>query len=242
MISTKHAFLAGWLFLVSAGWGTTAPLMESVPIKLGPKAFRDGDVIQILEVEATSPALEQGDTVTVKGRYRLDSEPSAMLSLFLTRTEGDGREEIDPGQSVDAVAGWHEFEVRILIKHRGFLHLSFHDKSTGAGFGGVYFGTVDQVEEMDKATLFSRADSGGEGRKEMPRGADPGGGPVKALKLKYDYGFSPEVDALMHSVEESDPNQERHPRVKGDVLFERTEVPEEVPNPELLPRRPQKTP
>ncbi len=49
------------------------PVQRSVSPVLGPKLFRDGDVIEITDVTATSPRLEQGDTVTVKGRVRLDS-------------------------------------------------------------------------------------------------------------------------------------------------------------------------
>ena len=67
------------------------PAQVSVPIELGPKAYHDGDAIEITEVTATSPRLEQGDSVTVKGRYHLKSQPTANLSLNLTATVGDGR-------------------------------------------------------------------------------------------------------------------------------------------------------
>ncbi|MEM1443866.1 MAG: hypothetical protein AAGF67_16080 [Verrucomicrobiota bacterium] len=120
---------------------------EEVTVKLGPKYFRDGDVIRIDSVESTSPNLEPGDQVTVHGKYRLDSQKEAMLALFLTQTEGDGLEETDSTQWIDAKRGWREFCVSITIKHRGYLHLSFYDQDTGQGFGGVYFGTAKQISE-----------------------------------------------------------------------------------------------
>ncbi len=226
----KRAILAGVLVLgLSLGWGTAAPLMESVPVKLGPKAFRDGDVIQILEVESTSPKLEQGDSVVVRGRYRLDSEESAMLSLCLTHSEGNGIEEADATQTLPAAAGWHEFELSILIMRRGILHLTFHGQEEGRPFGGVYFGTVEQMARADHG-LVAHYDVGAVvfAADEKPEKSEE---PVKAVKLKYDYGFSSEVESLMRSVEQSDPNQARHPRVKGEVLLEKVEeeAREEIP-------------
>lgn len=217
----KRIILAGWLaFGLSLGWGTTAPLMESVPVKLGPKAFRDGDVIQILEVESTSPELEQGDSVTVRGKYRLDSEKSAVLSLYLTQTAGDGREETEPKQTLPAVAGWHDFELSILIKHRGFLHLTFYSHEEGKPLGGVYFGTVEQMARADDR-LVAHYDVGVPPVFATEEKSGNAIEPVRAVKLKYDYGFSTDVDALMDSVEESDPNQAEHPKVKTGVLFQK---------------------
>ncbi|MEX2578442.1 MAG: hypothetical protein WD342_05230 [Verrucomicrobiales bacterium] len=119
---------------------------QEVSVKLGPKKFLDGDVVRIDSVRSTSPKLEVGDQVTVTGMYRLDSQPAAKLALYLTQIESDGIEETDAGQIVSAKRGWHEFTASITIKHRGHLHLTFYDDSTGTPFGGVYFGTPEQVD------------------------------------------------------------------------------------------------
>ncbi|WP_411826158.1 hypothetical protein [Luteolibacter sp. AS25] len=115
-----------------------------VPVQIGAKAFRDGDVVQISEVISTSRNLEPGDVVTVRGRYRLDSIEAARLILLVTQTESDGFEETDKSQIVQAKRGWHEFEATLTIKHRGFLHLTFYD-GIGEPIGGVYFGTPFQM-------------------------------------------------------------------------------------------------
>ena len=124
------------------------PTQESVSVVLGPKAYRDGDVIEITEVTATSQNLEQGDSVTVRGRVRLDSRDSAQLCLFVTQTEGDGREETDRGQVTAVDRGIKDFELRTTIKHRGALHVTFYDLQTGKPFGGVYFGTKQQMARI----------------------------------------------------------------------------------------------
>lgn len=118
---------------------------EVITVQLGPKSFRDGDVIRIDSVESTSTSLEIGDQAIVRGKYRLDSQDEARLALFLTQTEGNGIEETDSDQIVAAKRGWHDFTASITIKHKGFLHLTFYDNLTGSPFGGVYFGTPDQI-------------------------------------------------------------------------------------------------
>ena len=124
------------------------PEQDAVSVVLGPKAYRDGDVIQITDVTATSPKLEQGDTVKVKGRVRLDSREEGRLCLLLTQTRGDGSEETDVRQSVIVKRGLAEFELEITIKHQGVLHLTFYDQTSSKAFGGTYFGTRDQMREI----------------------------------------------------------------------------------------------
>ena len=139
----KYLILLASVFMVSSVFAGSPG--ELVRVKLGPKAFKDGDVIRIEEVRATSPELEQGDTVTVKGRYRLESADTASLQLLLTQVEGDGSEATEAGQITKAEKGWQDFETTIIVKHRGVLHLTFYDSGSGKPFGGVYFGTASQM-------------------------------------------------------------------------------------------------
>lgn len=143
------------LFVI--GFTSTAlaapPVQNSVTPVLGPKAFRDGDVIEILDVAATSPSLEPGDSVTVKGRVRLDSRKTARLCLFLTQTKGDGFEETDSSQILPVSRGLQEFELKTTIKHQGVLHLTFYDRESGKPFGGTYFGTESQMKKIAKWDL-----------------------------------------------------------------------------------------
>jgi hypothetical protein len=137
------------LTLVLTSVATAAPpIQNSISIALGPKAYRDGDVIEIIEVTATSSKLEQGDSLTVRGRARLDSRSAASLCLLVTQTEGDGLEETDPGQSKQLGRGLTEFELKATIKHKGVLHLTLYDTNSGKPFGGTYFGTVEQMNRI----------------------------------------------------------------------------------------------
>lgn len=123
------------------------PIQDLVPVKLGAKAFQDGDVIKIDEVRSTSPKLEQGDTVTIKGQYRLESRDTASLQLLLTQIEGNGLEESDKQQLLNVSRGFKPFEVTITVKHKGYLHLTFYDTQSGKQFGGTYFGTARQMDQ-----------------------------------------------------------------------------------------------
>jgi hypothetical protein len=125
-----------------------SPLQEPVSVVLGPKAYRDGDLIEITEVTATSSKLEQGDSITVRGRVRLDSRNAARLCLFVTQTEGDGHEETDPGQTKQVASGLTTFELKTAIKHKGVLHLTLYDPQTGKPMGGTYFGTAEQMSRI----------------------------------------------------------------------------------------------
>ena len=129
------------------------PMQHPVVVELGPKAYRDGDVVQIDSILSTSPRLEQGDTVTVKGRVRLGSTSSARLCLYLTQTEGDGLEETDADQVVSVDRGTSKFELAITVKHRGLLHITLYDETTGKPFGGVYFGTKQQMKSLSQASV-----------------------------------------------------------------------------------------
>lgn len=129
------------------------PAQMPMATVLGPKAFLDGDVIKITDVQATSSKLEQGDSVTIRGRFRLESHEEAQLALYLTQTEGDGVEEIDSAQIIQIEQGRGEFKLKATIKRRGVLHLTFYNSQTGNPFGGVYFGTAAQMKQIENWDL-----------------------------------------------------------------------------------------
>lgn len=149
-MKTIHASIAT-VFLSTAVFA--GPVQEAVLVQLGPKAFQDGDVIQIEEVRSTSAHLEQGDTVTVRGQYRLDSRKAANLRLHVTQVEGDGVEETDAKQIFPATQGFKPFELTTTVKHKGYLHLTFYDTESSKPFGGTYFGTAQQMRQASKVSV-----------------------------------------------------------------------------------------
>jgi signal peptidase I len=122
--------------------------LHEVRYDLGPQLFHDGDRIHIEKVQATSSGFEVGERVTVKGTYILESHPDAQIGLSVTQTEGGGRSKILPGQRLEIKAGGGEFELSIEIQHPGYLHVTFYPLDRGCGFGGVYFGTSRQMQEI----------------------------------------------------------------------------------------------
>ena len=135
------------LFAVSA-FSDTAAQQAIIQVTLGVKFFSDGDSITITEVKATSPDLKTGDKVIVKGRYTLSSNPKASLSLFVTDTKGPGKGEIRPEQNVGISKGQGEFELSTTLEYGGYLHITFYSVADGKPFGGLYFGTAKQMEEI----------------------------------------------------------------------------------------------
>lgn len=120
----------------------------TVPFELGPKAFKEGDLITIEQVTATSPRLAVGDKVTVRGRYVLKSEERARLCLYLTTGDAVGAEQDFPTQDTEITKGSGSFELAEVLRHPGHLHLSFYQSPGGKRFGTVYFGTAQQMKEI----------------------------------------------------------------------------------------------
>jgi hypothetical protein len=128
------------------------PVKESVEVVLGPKRYREDDVVKITDVTSTSPRLEPGDTVRVKGLVTLDSQEAATLSLYLTQTKFGGSTPTDRKQLLEIQKGQTEFDLEITIRHTGVLHLTMYDNG-GRPIGGVYFGTEAQMKPIERWTL-----------------------------------------------------------------------------------------
>jgi hypothetical protein len=121
---------------------------EFIEFTEGVKFFKEGDSITITQVKSTSPDLKTGDTVTVKGRYTLSSAPRAALSLYATEAKGPGRSRTFPAQRKAINKGEGEFDLSITLPYDGYLHVTFYSITAGKPFGGVYFGTAKQMEDI----------------------------------------------------------------------------------------------
>jgi len=136
----------GFLFIACLDAAGTE--LVDVSFVRGPARFKAGDAITIQKVQATSPKVEDGDTVVVRGRYDLQSRDQASLSLFLTRTNGEGGERIEPAQTIAVTRGSGEFALICDVRHAGALHVSFYGIPDGRPFGGVYFGPGPQMAKI----------------------------------------------------------------------------------------------
>src|SRR5687767_13625119 len=77
--------------------GYTAEL-SPIPFRITSQKFEPDDSITIHEVIASSPQLKVGDTVIVRGTYRLQSQGRALLGFFLTTKGPSGSTQVDPRQ------------------------------------------------------------------------------------------------------------------------------------------------
>lgn len=135
----------------------------AVPFTTSHAQFVGGDAITIQQVLATSPRLEPGDVVLVRGQYALQSAAQATLMISLTVNAPGYTERVSPS-SRQTVSGTGTFEVAYEIKQPGSLHVSFYPTGSGSSFGGVYFappgGTTSNANSAVVAVNNPAANSG----------------------------------------------------------------------------------
>lgn len=119
--------------------GTSRPGLRPVAFTTSRAQFIEGDRIVIQEVVASSPQWQVGDTVIVRGTYRLASAPGASLGLMLTRRGPAARMSTAAHQQQNISGGEGCFELTHVIAAEGALHVSFYPERGGSSFGGVYF-------------------------------------------------------------------------------------------------------
>src|SRR5689334_10881097 len=96
----KTSLLLLLLHLGIAPLVTHAAEVKAIPFKMTTRNFATNDSIVIREVLATSPQMKVGDTVVVRGEYRLGSRSEASLGLFVTSTNRIAT-TIQPAQMVE---------------------------------------------------------------------------------------------------------------------------------------------
>ena len=136
--------------LVGAAFAESAPQRTS--FVLGQSKFLAGDRIVIDEVWSTSPKFSVGDKVLVRGHYTLSSRDDATLSLFVTTFE-QVSVAVGKDQTLSVHSGSGSFEVSCEIRNEGTLHVSFYSADSGRPFGGIYFGTKEQMKRIAGISL-----------------------------------------------------------------------------------------
>jgi hypothetical protein len=113
--------------------------LSPVSFVVGKQQFKSGDSIVIDQVAATSPKLDVGAKVVVRGHYRLASVGKAKLGLFVTHRTPVGEEKVGREQLKQVESPGGAFELSCEISAAGDIHVSFYPASGEASFGGVYF-------------------------------------------------------------------------------------------------------
>lgn len=125
--------------------------LSPIPFVVGPQDFKAGDVIVIDQVLATSPKLEPGATVVVRGHYRLASCAGARLGLFVTHRSRSGPDRTSPAQIAPVEGASGAFELSCTITADGDPHVSFYPAAGGQSFGGVYFSPANRRSREEEA-------------------------------------------------------------------------------------------
>lgn len=119
----------------------------------GPQKFRHGDYIRIHEVLGNEPALFRvGETLIVKGIYRLESRDEAEIVLVVAHKEDDDF-TVQDYQKMRVTRGKGDFSLKIKIPVNGYLHVTYYPVGGGPPFGGIYFGTRQQMDHISHWSL-----------------------------------------------------------------------------------------
>ena len=154
--------------------------LSSVPFATSRASFATGDAITITEVLASSPRIEAGDTLVVRGTYTLQSRAAAMLAVSLT-TNVPGVSTPIAAQSRKTVdSGTGTFELAYEIKQPGSLHVTFYPATSGSSFGGVYFAAPGSTGSTTVAVNNPNANTGRLGNLSIRSLVGPGEGTLVA--------------------------------------------------------------
>ena len=137
--------------LMTAVMALAAQALLPVAVALGPDEFADGDSIVIAAVLSTTPKMEIGDHVLVRGRYTLTSQAQAKLGLSLTRTQSQVSVPILPGANKQVSKGSGNFELVYEVTQVGCLRAGFSNLNDGKSFGTVFFGTPEQLARVKRS-------------------------------------------------------------------------------------------
>ena len=116
-------------------------------VPTGKSSFRSGDSIRITNVQRGEGIL------TVTADYELSSEPEARISLHITSTKGSGWSRTAASQSKTISKGKGSVTLHHPNVTEGLPHVSFYPTKGGSSFGGIYFGTPEEVAESRKYRL-----------------------------------------------------------------------------------------
>ena len=116
-------------------------------VYVGPTFFKPNDAIVIKQIAASSLDFKPGDTVIVRGMYRLNSRPAAKIGLYVTRKDRVAFKR-NPQQMKLVTSGRGHFQLKIVIPASGYLHLGFYLGDQGQSFGTTYFGSKRQMQEI----------------------------------------------------------------------------------------------
>lgn len=119
---------------------------ESPNYTIGQTLFRPGDSIRLTSV------LRTADMISVSVEYELGSTDEATMALYITSTNSD-RVPTDPRQRVTVTKGRGIATLHYPKPIAGMPHVTFYDKTSGQGIGGIYFGTPEEAAQSKMMKL-----------------------------------------------------------------------------------------
>ncbi|MGV3660910.1 MAG: M56 family metallopeptidase [Prosthecobacter sp.] len=120
---------------------------------IGQSLFRTGDSIRITSVQRTA------ESISVSVEYELASRDEATMSLYITSMTSAEPTPTDPRQMLTVKRGRGTATLHHPKPVPGLPHVTFYDKNSHQGIGGVYFGTAEEAAMSKKMKLNYLADA-----------------------------------------------------------------------------------
>ncbi|MCO8123516.1 protein kinase [Stieleria sp. TO1_6] len=186
--------------------------LQPIEIAIGESQFAEGDQIEIQTVTSSGDGFEVGATVTVKGVYTLESADTADLCFYSTTTLKAGEKPvatpIQPSQRVEAKRGTHKFTLSKVVRKIGRPHITFYDRTTGNGIGGVYF---SEIEHVVSGTLGFNSIAN-------PTKADPASRMLAALQSEHQELRNVYHQAVSEAADEAESNRVRNEMDPREIM------------------------
>lgn len=138
--------------------------LTSVPFATSRVQFEPGDSITLQQVLASSPLMEPGDRVVVRGQYTLQSRAQGLIMISLTVNAPGYTEKVAPAAFKRIDAGSGTFELEYEIKQPGSLHVTFYPATSGSSFGGIYFAPPGSSTSGSSSTIAIKNPTGNVGK------------------------------------------------------------------------------
>jgi hypothetical protein len=116
---------------------TPAPVDTGFPFVTSRAQFATGDSITIQQVLSSTPRMEPGETIIVRGQYVLQSRAQSSLVLDLSPHAPGAIEPVAPAARKEIAAGSGSFELSYVIKQPGVMRVGFYFAGSATPFGEI---------------------------------------------------------------------------------------------------------
>jgi hypothetical protein len=129
---------------------STSPKVDTshnLHFEIGDTSLLDGDSLTIDSIRGPTDTILPGNIYVVKGTYKLNSHPNAVLSSNVTSDKNSAprikTQHVRTNTTISQGEG--NFTVYLNMDTNGYPHISFYPSEGGSSFDSIYFGTGESL-------------------------------------------------------------------------------------------------